>query len=120
MFAINKTTGDYLWGEMHGDSFVVESGPDFNPNHEVYALDEITLNAVNPVLAAVVSDAVDNPTELDGAYSDTPEARDNVLEEMSADEMHAVVMELGPALVRYAEAVYALDDALADVVEGKW
>jgi hypothetical protein len=60
MHAYNVTTGEYMQGEMHGDVFVVQSGADFDPTHEVYALDEVDLQQQTD----------DYRTELDNDFSD--------------------------------------------------
>jgi hypothetical protein len=60
MWAINKSNGDMLWGYMHGDNFVVESGANFDPDFSVYVLDEID---IQQHLEA-------EPIELDNEHSD--------------------------------------------------
>lgn len=58
MRAIDNVTGSVLVGEVRGDQFIVQDGPDFDPHFEVYGMDEVTV------------EEVDFPTELDNDFSD--------------------------------------------------
>ncbi|MFZ9327775.1 MAG: hypothetical protein ACO24H_10040 [Polynucleobacter sp.] len=60
MWAINKNTGDFMWGYMHRDHFIVESGANFDPDFSVYVLDEID---IQQQLEA-------EPVEMNSDYSD--------------------------------------------------
>ena len=61
MEIMRDNSGNLLVGEIVNDAFVVQSGPDFDATFEVYAMDEVT-PAADPLLAAVVEDAVDYPS----------------------------------------------------------
>ena len=79
----------------------------------VAVLDEITLNTrpvFDGVLAAVVADAMDYPTELDNGFSDADmEARqaiaDELEEEREAQRMQALLVEFIAAGKAYLDAV---------------
>lgn len=112
MEAIDNRTGEVLHGVVHNGSFVVESGPDFDPRFEVYDMSE-----VSPVVAALMADAVEFPTELDNAFPDGDmEAREQVAEDIEEEreraQMQALAIEFVTAGAKYMQA---LDNTMAAI-----
>lgn len=65
MEATVNATGETVSGEVKGETLCVQHGPDFDPTHTVYVLDEITLNP-----APDIESIDDFPTELDNDFPD--------------------------------------------------
>ena len=86
----------------------------------VAVLDEVTLNTrpvFDGVLAAIITDAMEYPTELDNGFSDADmEARENIAqeidEEQEAQRMRALLEEFVSAGTAY---LTALDNAMLAV-----
>lgn len=107
MWAFNKSTGDYMQGELKGDIFVVQTGADFDPNHEVFALDEITLN-----------DELDFPTELDNEFSDADmDARQDIAVQLAEEQENARVTAAMLELIHAGSAYLETLDKAMEAVE---
>ena len=107
MEAIVNATGEVVVGEIKGDALCVQTGPDFDPTHTVYVLDEITLNP------APVEEPF--PTEMDCAFADIP-AREQEMEKLEA----AQISEAIRAAVAYVECLDKTMAVIDDVCAGNW
>lgn len=116
MQMIDNVTGEVLVGEVRGDNFIVQDGPDFDPRFEVYGMNE-----VSPVVAALIADAVDFPTELDNAFSDADmEAREAVAQDIDEEreeaEIAALAAQLSAANGAYLRAINVALQAVSDAM----
>ena len=107
MEAIVNATGEVVTGEVKGDSLCVQTGPDFDPTHTVYVLDEITLNP------APVEESF--PSELDCDFADIP-VREAAQEQLESEQL----MELLRGAVAYIESLDRTMAAIDDVCAGRW
>lgn len=118
MQAIDNLTGSVLNGEVKGDQFIVQSGPEFDPAFEVYDMTE-----VSPVAAALIADAVEYPTELDNTFPDGDmEARAGVVEDIEEAaelaRLQKLATEFAVAAVQYRATIdrtmAAIEQVIAD------
>ena len=118
MDIMQDNSGNLLVGEIVNDAFVVQSGPDFDATFEVYAMDEVT-PAVDPLLAAVVEDAVDYPSELDNEVSDYQAvvAGDAERERVEIESFTAQFLAAAQA---YVDSVDRLQEAVDRACSGEW
>lgn len=118
MQAIDNLTGSVLNGEVKGNQFIVQSGPEFDPAFEVYDMTE-----VSPVAAALIADALEFPSEMDNSFPDGDmEAREAVAEDIEdaqeAARLQALAAEFIVAAVKYRAAIdktmSVIDEVIAD------
>ncbi|MFZ9327957.1 MAG: hypothetical protein ACO24H_11070 [Polynucleobacter sp.] len=110
MEATVNASGEVVVGEMNGENFVVQTGPDFDPTHTVYVLDEITLN---PPPSTVEDDAF--PSEMDCDFADIP-VREAAQEQLESEQL----MELLRGAVAYVESLDRTMAVIDDVCAGRW
>lgn len=113
MDAVINTSGEVVTGMMNGESFVVETGPDFDPTVNVYALEEITLDPVTDVEAMAAVEAF--PTEMDSDYADLP-AREVAQEKLDTEQL----IDLLRGAVAYVQGLDDAVDLVSRVRAGKW
>ena len=114
MEIMRDNSGNLLVGEIVNDAFVVQSGPDFDATFEVYAMDEVT-PAVDPMLAAVVQDAVEFPSELDNAFSDAVQ-REEESERIDAEQLADMLR----GVQAYVDSIDRAIEVINEVCAGKW
>lgn len=107
MEATVNASGEVVVGEMNGENFVVQTGPDFDPTHTVYVLDEITLNPP-PVEESF-------PSEMDCDFADIP-VREAAQEQLESEQL----MELLRGAVAYIESLDRTMAVIDDVCAGRW
>jgi len=113
MDAIINASGEVVTGMMNGESFVVQTGPDFDPTVNVYELEEITLDPVSDVEAVEAVEAF--PTEMVSEYADLP-AREEAQERIDTEQL----IDLLRGAVAYVQGLGDAVDLVSRVRAGKW